>query len=71
MFNVKGKGAKDRVVPINKNLAEAIIDWGFLIGTDGFILRSLGRNKEPGESISTTGLYYIVQKRGAMVDCLM
>ena len=56
-----------RVVPINKNLAEAIIDWGFLIGTDGVILRSLGRNKKPGESISTTGLYYIVQKRGAMI----
>ncbi|MDP8285564.1 MAG: site-specific integrase [Candidatus Electryonea clarkiae] len=67
VLNVKGKGAKDRVVPINKNLAEAIIDWGFLIGTDGFILRSLGRNKKPGESISTTGLYYIVQKRGAMI----
>ena len=26
VLNVKGKGAKDRVVPINKNLAEAIID---------------------------------------------
>ena len=30
-------------------------------------MRSLGRNKKPGESISTTGLYYIVQKRGAMI----
>jgi len=67
VLNVKGKGSKDRVVPINMNLAEAIVDWGFLIGTDGFILRSLGRNKEPGESISTTGLYYVVQKRGAMI----
>jgi len=67
VLNVKGKGAKDRVVPINKRLAEAIIDWGFIIGTDGLILRSLGRNKKPGESISTTGLYYIVQKRGAMI----
>ena len=67
VINVKGKGAKDRVVPINKNLAEAIVDWGFLIGADGFILRSLGRNKKPGENISTTGLYYIVQKRGALI----
>jgi len=38
-----------------------------LVGTDGLILRSLGRNKEPGESISTTGLYNIVQKRGALI----
>ncbi len=68
VLNVAGKGAKDRVVPINKSLAEAIIDWQFLVNTEGLILRSLGRNKEPGESISTAGLYNIVQKRGAMIE---
>ncbi len=67
VLNVTGKGAKDRVVPINKRLAEAIIDWQFLVNTEGLILRSLGRNKVPGESISTTSLYNIVQKRGAMI----
>ncbi len=67
VLNVLGKGAKDRVVPINTRLAEAIIDWQFLVGVEGLILRSLGRNKEPGESISTTGLYNIVQKRGSMI----
>ncbi len=67
VLNVSGKGAKDRVVPINKRLAEAIIDWQFLVGAEGLILRSLGRNKVPGDSISTTGLYNIVQKRGAMI----
>ena len=67
VLNVTGKGAKDRVVPINNRLAEAIIDWQFLVNAEGLILRSLGRNKEPGESISTTGLYNIVQKRGAMI----
>ena len=70
VLNVKGKGAKDRVVPISERLAEAIIDWQFLVGAEGLILRSLGRNKEPGESISTTGLYNIVQKRGAMIGKL-
>ena len=30
-------------------------------------MRSLGRNKEPGDSISTPGLYNIVQKRGLMI----
>ncbi len=67
MLNVKGKGAKDRVVPISERLAEAIIDWQFLVDAEGLILRSLGRNKMPGDSISTTGLYNIVQKRGAMI----
>ncbi len=67
VLNVLGKGAKDRVVPINERLAEAIIDWQFLVNAKGLILRSLGRKKEPGESISTTGLYNIVQKRGAMI----
>lgn len=57
VLNVKGKEAKDRVVPINERLAEAIIDWQFLVNAEGLILRSLGRNKVPGESISTTGLY--------------
>lgn len=27
----------------------------------------MGRNKEPGDSISATGLYNIVQKRGKMI----
>ncbi|MBS3753106.1 MAG: tyrosine-type recombinase/integrase [Anaerolineales bacterium] len=67
VLDVEGKGAKDRVVPINDRLAEAILDWKFLVGPEGFVLRSLGRNKEPGESISTTALYDIVQKRGALI----
>jgi len=67
VLNVVGKGAKSRVVPISDRLAEAIIDWQFLIDTEGLILRSLGRNREPKESISTTGLYNIVQKRGKMI----
>jgi len=67
---VTGKGAKSRVVPVSDRLAEAIIDWQFLIDAEGLILRSLGRNRMPGESISTTGLYNIVQKRGAMIGKL-
>ncbi|MFO7944532.1 MAG: hypothetical protein R6U51_09580 [Anaerolineales bacterium] len=48
-------------------MADAIIDLQFLINAEGLILRSLGRNKVPGESISTTALYDIVQKRGALI----
>jgi len=67
VLNVTGKGAKSRVVPINDHLAEAIIDCQFLIDVEGLILRSLGRDRIPKDSISTTGLYNIVQKRGAII----
>lgn len=67
MLNITGKGAKSRVVPISVRLAEAIIDWQFLIDAEGLILRSLGRNRIPEDSISTTGSYNIAQKRGAMI----
>jgi len=54
-------------VTISDRLAEATIDWQFLIDAKGLILHSLGRNKVPGDSISATGLYNIVQKRGKMI----
>ncbi len=67
VLDVEGKGAKDRVVTVNDRLGEAILDWKFLVGPDGFLLRSLGRNKVPGDSISTTAFYDIVQKRGKLI----
>lgn len=66
VLNVTGKGAKDRVVPISDNLAQAILEWGKVIGTDGYILRSLGRDKQPGKQMTATALYNLVQKRGAI-----
>jgi integrase len=67
VIQVKGKGAKDRVIPISDKLANAITEWGAVVGDNGRILRSLGRNKNPGESMSTTALYNIVQKRGELI----
>ena len=67
VLNIRGKGAKNRVVPISDRLADALVDWRFLIGPKGRVLRSLGRNRVPGESISAIGLYNIVQKRGKMM----
>jgi integrase/recombinase XerC len=66
VLNVKGKGAKDRVVPVSKALANAIQEWGEVVG-EGRILRSLGRDKVPGESMTTTALYNLVQKRGELI----
>lgn len=64
---VRGKGAKDRVVPISDALAEAIEQWAKVVGGEGHIARSLGRKREPGESISGQGILNIVAKRGHMI----
>jgi integrase len=42
-------------------------DWGDVVGSEGRVLRSLGRDKVPGDSLSTTAVYHLVQKRGALI----
>jgi integrase len=64
---VRGKGAKDRVVPISDALARAIDEWGAIVGGKGYVLRSLGMNREPGRGISSQGVFDIVAKRGRMI----
>jgi len=66
VLDVTGKGAKSRVVPISDRLANAISDWGAVVG-QGRILRSLGRSKQIGDSMTTTALYNLVQKRGHII----
>jgi len=68
VLNVKGKGKKNRVVPISDDLANAIDRWGARIGHEGKILRSLGMNREPGESISAVALFQIVRRYGDSID---
>jgi integrase len=67
VLEVRGKGAKDRVVPISDILARKIMEWQQATG-DGYIARSLGRKKELGESISAIGVFNIVRKHGAMIN---
>jgi integrase len=64
VLDVRGKGAKDRVVPISDRLANAIDEWTAVVGYKGRVLRSLGRDRKPGDSITPTGLYYLVRRRG-------
>ena len=61
---VRGKGAKDRIVPISDSLANAIDDWAKVVGSDGYILRALGMNREPTDSISEVAIFHIVRKHG-------
>ena len=67
VLNVKGKGAKDRIIPISDELANALSAWGAVVGGTGYVLRSLGRSKKLGESMTATALYNLVQKRGGMI----
>jgi len=63
---VKGKGAKDRIIPINAALAERIRVWRVKVGGD-LVCRSYGRVKVIGESISAISIFHIVRKHGAMI----
>jgi integrase len=64
VLNVKGKGAKDRAVPINNHLAADIQAWGEEIGGEGLILRRLGMAGELGDSLTAVSLFRLVNKYG-------
>ena len=66
VLSIKGKGAKDRVIPIHPVLAKRILEWKEFVG-DGYIARSLGRKKEIGESLSAIGVFNIVRKHGGLI----
>lgn len=67
VLTFKGKGDKDREVPISDDLANLIDIWGRRIGGQGRIIRALGRNLEPGESMSTVGLFKLVRRYGEKI----
>jgi site-specific recombinase XerD len=66
VLSVRGKGAKDRVVPISDNLAEGLAAWKETVG-GGLVARSLGMSKILGESLSAIGVFDIVQKHGEAI----
>jgi integrase len=67
VLEVKGKGAKDRVVPISRLLADRLREWRDIVG-GGLIARSLGMKKELGESMSAVGVFQLVRKYGKLID---
>jgi len=64
---VRGKGAKDRSVPISDALANLVDEWAAVVGGGGRILRSLGRNRQAGDSMSGTAMYNLIGKRGCQM----
>lgn len=67
VLNVRGKGAKDRVVPINDRLAAALDEWGLLVSNTGLIARSIGKGGNIGGSLSTIGIFKTVSRAGAII----
>jgi integrase len=67
VLDIEGKGAKARVVPISDSLANAIDQWSKVVGGKGHVLRALGMNREPGESMTAVAIFNVVRKRGEMM----
>lgn len=65
-LGVRGKGEKDRIVPISSVLAGILDGWRGVVG-GGRIVRSLGLHNILGESIHNSAILRIVRKRGAMI----
>ena len=65
---IRGKGARDRVVPISDTLAADLDRWGNHVGHEGKIARRLGMGKEAGESMSAQALFNLARKYGAAIS---
>jgi len=70
VLQVRGKGAKDRVIPISDELANLIDTWGRHVGHSGKILRSIDRRRDPRDSLSAQALFDIVASHGAEIGKL-
>lgn len=66
VLQVKGKGAKNRVIPIKPVLAERLRDWRETAGS-GLVARSLGRNKQVGARLSAVAIFHLVNKYGKQI----
>lgn len=67
VLNVRGKGAKDRVIPINDRLAAALDSWGVVVGGNGYVARSITKGGEINGSLSVTSIFSIVRSAGASI----
>lgn len=67
LLNVRGKGAKDRAIPISEKLADLLTRWHAIVG-DGRICRSFRRNGKLRDSISGVGIFHVVREHGAAID---
>jgi integrase len=65
---VKGKGAKDRVIPVNAVLAAKLYEWRQLAGGEN-IARAMVRTSKTqlAESMSAVAIFHLVNKYGKQI----
>lgn len=66
VLNVRGKGAKDRVVPISDAIAAALDEWRIIAGP-GYIARNVTKGGAIGDSISAVGIFHIARNAGDVI----
>jgi integrase len=66
VLEVRGKGAKDRVIPISEKLGNHLREWQEIVG-GGMVARSLGMSKQLGESMSAVAIFHLVSKYGERI----
>ena len=66
VLQVKGKGAKGRVIPIKSVLARHLGVWKETV-KGGLVARSLGMGKKLGGSMSAVGIFQLVRKYGEKI----
>jgi integrase/recombinase XerD len=68
VLEVKGKGAKDRVIPVNAILAAKLYEWRLLAGGE-YIARRMERKSKTklGSSMSAVAIFQLVSKYGRWI----
>lgn len=66
VLQVKGKGAKDRVIPISEKLGKHLREWRQIVG-GGYVARALGMKKELADSMSAVAVFHLVSKYGEKI----
>lgn len=66
VLEIKGKGSKNRVVPVSDELVTILDNWSETNGKSGYIARSI-KGKKLGDHLSAVGIFKIVRKHGITI----
>ncbi len=66
VLQVRGKGAKDRVIPLREELAASLDNWRAQIGP-GQVARAINQAGQLTRSISAVGVFRVVARAGAAI----
>ena len=68
VLDVKGKGAKDRVIPISEMLAKRVQEWQEIAGGE-YVARRMERKSKTklGGSMSAVAIFQLISKYGRLI----